>query len=56
MAREPDIALLMTASGFLSHKKIIADISSKSTASPAMRLTFAIKPALSKIIHVFDRS
>lgn len=36
MACEPDMALLMTASDSLDHKKAIANISSKSMASPMM--------------------
>ena len=55
MAREPDVALFMTASGSLALRKILADISSKSTALRVMLSTFTIYHALLKIIHTLSR-
>ena len=44
MAGEPDMALLMSATGSLSHRKIVLDI-----------FSFATKHALLNIIHIFRR-
>ena len=44
MAHEPDVALLMSATGSLAHRKIIPDI-----------FSFAAKHALLKIILTFSR-
>ena len=54
MAREPDVAPLMIASGSLAHRKILPDISSKSTALRVMLSTFATNHALFKIIHALS--
>ena len=44
MAREPNMALLMSATGSLAHIKIVPDI-----------FSFAAKHALLKILHTFSR-
>ena len=48
MAREPDMALLITASGYLAHTRTSVKISSKSTVS-------ITKHAFLKMIHAFSR-
>ena len=48
------MALLITASDSLAHRKIVAEIFSKSTGLQAIPSAFATKHALLKIIHAFS--
>ena len=53
MPCKPIMALLITSSGSLAHRKIFAEISLELRASQVMPLTFTIECGILNVVHTF---